>query len=327
MLNTEIKAEELIQFINEQFHEYIFEAKSKKVYHYTTLSALHSMISNSEIRLTNSMYMNDKHEYYDFLNMTKQILDSFGDTELEGEVEELKEIYARNFFEHERGLEIGLDYKDHLAYYIFSTCGQDDYVPMWSNYSQSDGVSIEFDASILYYRRFKPSVLDGDMCYGYKCVYDEEVKKEIIRRCLNKYIELNEGEEDIYQLITYMNIMINHSYLFKSHAFKYEEERRYVFRLDYSKLHEDLNGRSLRGKKKNYKKIRYDIYTTNKTIKPCIYVNVGKLPITKITVSPKNRDETVINGIKAMLERYGYEIKRGENSPGIDVVASTCPFR
>lgn len=94
---------------------------------------------------------------------------------------------------------------------------------------------------------------------------------------------------------------------FKNYKFEYEKEVKLLCHL-YNNSSIDIN-----------------FYTINQNIKPYILIKIGKENwdeiINKIYISPLNRSENIVEGIKLFLEKNNIEIELSE------IVKSECPSR
>ena len=140
------------------------------------------------------------------------------------------------------------------------------------------------------------SEISDSKCYAYQCIYSRNEKQEILNTALNivsnLFDEYNELNKSMW------NILSPFSFSFKNSQFNYEKEFRILVKIDTDKLEE------LSTVKKG--RITYDFFPTEENIKPCIKIRFEKLPIKKIIISPVNRNETVVNGLKLFLSKYDY---------------------
>lgn len=271
-----------------------------KIYHYTSIEALYSIIKTNSLRLTNSMYMNDRDEFNIYLENFLEIckgLQSEGKINSEI-IEEMISTFEMNLSNHS----LQNPYK-HASYFIFSTSLNNNQIPMWNNYSESTGICIEFDRSKLC-ELFSDCIVNlKNSCFdNYKCLYNYKDKKELILEVMNIFM-LKFYEDRKEGIREFWNFMTKYGYMFKSEQFQYEDEYRYLLSLDsdyVDGIDSDLN----------HNEITVDYYVTQNTIRPCIFINPKKkLPITKILVSPLSKNETVLSGITRFLISNGYDIE------------------
>jgi hypothetical protein len=165
-------------------------------------------------------------------------------------------------------------------------------------------VCIEFDAKELD-KLFENAITNAGSSKKdtYSCIYDENEKNEILKKCIDVY-KTDFKPQDLGKS-KFWNAMLDYSYMFKDEIFKYENEIRFVIRLDSKYVDDSKQGNELVNE---YLKIGF--YNTSDTIRPCIFVKAkDKLPIKKIFISPFNRNETVYNGLQRFLKFHGYECK------------------
>lgn len=296
-------------------NKYINADGVESLYHFTSVSAIHSIIENQSLRLTESTFMNDRTEYIDAHKMVSETANEMASQSL---YEEYKHILIEMSKEH---LEETESHKTYLedgwfsVFYILSTCTNYESVPMWNYYSDKTGVCIEFDKEELNKMlESKVKLCNKRNSYKsnhishYKCLYDIKEKKqlleEIISACLpsiqEEYSEERKNKRSgLY--VDFANLVRDYAYVFKNEIFKYEKEHRSIieFQRDDNCCEDEYD------KSRNI--IRH-FYSTDQTIRPCITIKFeDKLPIKAIYISPTSQNETVTRGLKLLLEHYGYD--------------------
>ena len=290
------------------------------IYHYTSLSALINILSNQKFWLTNIEYLNDRDDGKVLLRELKSInipsFSQFGYLSLE-------EDLIKNTF-------------------ILSFSKRHDNLPLWDYYSKKDGLCIQLDTKIFLsqLKEYREKLSDTSK--------EQKGKKKDTVNPLAKYEELDtphlaethyfspekiktEILPEVKQILDVESIFRNVEFdnkansfvkvilpvisellpriftpftltnLIKNKEFLYEEEVRLVITNPYAKV----KFREIRGE-----------------IKPFISVKLSeneKLPIRKIWISPRNNSETIIAGIKWLIdenygEKHGIEVKKVELS-------------
>ena len=107
--------------------------KGEKLYHYTTIDALISIVSRKELWVTKWDYLNDIDEFRVALDVCAAVLK---EEKIKPEV--IRAVEKRvNESVHGDSLS--------NAYYIFSFSCDGDSQVLWSNYSNYDGINLEID--------------------------------------------------------------------------------------------------------------------------------------------------------------------------------------
>lgn len=262
----------------------------ESIYHYTSIDALYRIIKDNELSLTNSMYLNDRLEFKEFLIYLCSVMKDVNEDQIFDERISLLKHEIEKFNSNTRS-----EYS-HLSYYILSTCSKVGTLPMWNYYSKGEGVCIEFDENEL--SSFFESVTNKSekiKYYNYNCIYYEDDKIKFLKSAINRVKNIVKN----YPLdgnVTLWNNLLKYSYSFKNPIFDYENERRFVFEVDSKYL---VNGNI-------EENLNIGFYSHKDTIKPCLKIS-GKLPIKAIHLSPMNNNETAVNGIKIFLKLNGYE--------------------
>ncbi|QNU66517.1 DUF2971 domain-containing protein [Ruminiclostridium herbifermentans] len=299
----QIEQEVQLETNNEEIHN---------VYHFTSVSALHSIIENNSIRLTDCTFMNDRYEYIECLKMVistaKEMLkEREPNTKYNEILIEMQEYYNERVKEYISNLNDGW----YRSFYILSMSTISDSIPMWNYYSNSSGICIEFDKAELYDMFSKkvdlsnnPKAMREVNIRQFRCLYDESSKKKLIRKMIEislpeiaESYSVDEQKKRSGLYVYFSNTIRNFSHIFKRAEFIYENEYRFV--IDFCK---NTNP------KEKLEHIDKGFYSTPDTIRSCITVKFDKnLPIRAIYISPTNINETVVRGIKLLLEYYGYD--------------------
>lgn len=186
-------------------------------YHYTNAQALHSIIVNRKLWLTDLRFMNDSSELSDGIRYLREALDappssSMEDTSyLEQAVEFLQ--YELSSFERNIGFEDPL--------FALSLSSSDDVLSQWRAYG---------DYSI----RFEDQWLEDEGLTVSRCIYKPAEKTESARRAVNTAIEIvaldlkeQSGGLGIAMMDAVLGL-IDHAATFKNEGFQEEGEGRII---------------------------------------------------------------------------------------------------
>ena len=155
---------------------YIYQMEEgDKLYHYTTIDALISIVSRKELWITKWDYLNDIDEFRVALDVCATIL-----REEKVKPDVIQDV-TKCVNESVRGHSVS------DAYYIISFSSDKDSQLLWSNYSNYDGINIEIDFS-----KFLDS-LNYFMLWHGLVNYDFESQKECMRKTF--YDEIINTEE------------------------------------------------------------------------------------------------------------------------------------
>lgn len=268
----------------------------EKIYHYTTIDALISIISRKELWVTKWDYLNDIDELKVALDVCIAVLKE----------ENVKPEIIKAVEKRVNEILNGSDLSN--SYYICSFSCDDDSQLLWSNYSNYDGVNLEID-----FAKFVEN-LNHNMLWHGLVNYDFESQKECLRKTFyDEFIdiddygkikslkEINRLQSKEYEmLITHMSVICElYSMFFKRSCFKGENEYRFVFSLD--------------------KKQEICFRNKNRMVIPYIKKGVESVDfITRITIGPTNQIDITAKGIGELLHYYQRDV---------DIVKSKIPLR
>ncbi|NSL04200.1 DUF2971 domain-containing protein [Blautia glucerasea] len=270
--------------------------EGEKIYHYTTIDALISIVSRKELWVTKWDYLNDMDELKVALDACVVVLRE------ENIKSEVIQDVEKSINEGIRGN--GLT----NSYYICSFSCDEDSQLLWSNYSKYDGINLEID-----FAKFRENLNHSIMWDGL-VNYDFESQKECLRKTFyDEFIdvddfgnikslkEINKLQGREYEmLISHMSIICElYSMFFKRSCFKGENEYRFVFAVDN----------------------KQEISFRNKSsiVIPYIKKKVESIDfITRITIGPTNQIDIATKGIRELLYYYQRDV---------EVVKSEIPLR
>lgn len=270
--------------------------KGEKLYHYTTIDALISIVSKKELWITKWDYLNDIDEFRVALEVCTAVLkEEMVKSEVIQAVEKCvnESVHGNNLSN---------------AYYIFSfSCDKDSQL-LWSNYSNYDGINLEID-----FAKFIEN-LNYNMLWHGLVNYDFESQKECLRKtfydefiniddfgkikCLKEINRLDGREYEM--LILHMSVICElYSMFFKRGCFEGENEYRFVLGTE--------------------KKQEISFRSKNRMVIPYIKKQVESIDfITRITIGPTNQIDITAKGISELLYYYQRDI---------DIAKSEIPLR
>ncbi len=238
--------DDLEQELDSIASEYIIQSTDIKLYHYTSLSALKSIIDNNKIWASNSFFLNDAKEIIhleEFLiGSLKSIVDSpsVKITKKE-EFEKMIRVIYEWAIDH---------YKSRL--FVLSLTDKSDSLPLWLYYGANDGYNLEIVVSDLLRLSSGRKKTDNEMIraagitenvavhvgifFG-RVIYDDDQKKEIMKKYLNLLVReisslINNSNIDV-SMTTRMGrvafALANFAYLAKHSSFAPESEYRVLY--------------------------------------------------------------------------------------------------
>lgn len=264
--------------------------------HYTSASALKSILENQKLRFTRWNFLNDESETLHIHEIVESCMK--------------KKMYSKKFKELILSINDLIQklrndetYLGRENYYILSFSSDPDSLPMWSYYTkskQSDGYNIDIDANILI--PFFNGYSDVETML-IKLIYKTDEKKRIIDQLLDNlhemYVKLGDSPEkgdDVLRCFEFSIDMI--SKYFKHEAFEYENEYRIIAKAPAESE---------------------KVVEKNGVFVPYIELDFPKECIKCINISPTLSKRNPHIGIKTLLRNNGYE-KCG-------ILHSTIPFR
>lgn len=268
-----------------------------ELYHYTSLEALKSIVENSTIRFSDYRYVNDINEFNYCIENLYRVLEEFNAED----VAPIKQVL--NDLQNGRDLNFkiaGVNEQNQLygyeqldtdtSFYIFSMTENDDSLNMWKMYSEN-GVRIKLNTKILH-------LFLGELQHKYlplgiinigndRVNYDSglEYEREIISALIET--KTNIVSPTLYDILYRLCI------LRKDACFGYEKEYRIGFKF-FDKL---LIGNE---------EVRKVFITRNNTLIPQLEFSNAPIPdlIEDILISPYNKSDRAVLGLKAFLKTY-----------------------
>jgi hypothetical protein len=274
--------------------------------HYTNLGGLIGILENTELWLSDHRFVNDPQEFIFGKRMAFELLSLRIENEIDSKYKELLQSVVKEI----NGLE-----KD--VFYIACFSKVFDTLDQWKAYgSSNDSVCILFVNDIMEAREanltFGPGIVPVEI------YYDLDVQKNAFNHTLDVFrndyqfsnIESKPFahwvEREWVQSLSW--VIARHFICFKDEAYKSEQEIRLILSNRLVK-----NTASIRHRSINSRIVPY--LTTN-------YLRDKKadyLPIKQVIVGPRCNDDSLIMGIKTLLQNKGYK--------DVPVIKSKVQFR
>lgn len=284
---TEELEQRFLNGIDKQIRK-IHEA-GQTLYHYTSLTSLMGMIETNRLWMSKGTFLNDSSELVYFSGVLKYVLEKI---EIRDEVSlwslfvEQLELALNRFMKEivENGFEV----------YIFSMSQTEDSLALWYNYAKGDGYNIGFSANDLLEKLNKypesPEALQGLV------VYNRQEQESILADFLLetfKLVSRYEAEKVKAALPDhFFSVIATCAVFFKDATFKSEEEYRIAI-IGRGEVNDKVKFRAQNG-----------------VIIPYIEVDFeGKLPISHITIGPKNNIDIAKSGIEHYMKSKAYKLE------------------
>ncbi len=279
---------DILNKYRENFYNSI-EILPKEIYHYTSSTALLSIIKNKELWFTNSRFLNDKTENRYIYLLIDEYIEQNKNKFCKAYCEEIKYL-CNTLTKDENEFCYNLFNENHL--YVSSFSLNQDSLGLWNYYtksSESIGYNIIFDTE-----KFLKYSNDGSLIKQYgKVIYDKNeqltILNNLITNLYQRFKELGDnftGQNILFQDFAYL--ISEFSIFFKDKSFKQEEEFRFVW--------ESSKNANIR----EYKNIFI----------PYLKYNIPIVGILGITISPTNQSNIVELGLQQLIQNYLYEAER-----------------
>lgn len=287
----------LAKALEEQFRNEIDKQIEKTdeykdtLYHYTGIHSLMGMVETDNLWMSKGTFLNDSSELFYFRDVLKAVLhkmdvphDKIG---WQLYVEELEKAMDRFLSEIEDG---------GFEVYIFSLSHSPDSLALWYNYAKGEGYNLGFSGKDLL-AGIKDSPEKGGLLHGL-VEYNRQKQELILMRLLTGTFKVTaqfEGKiiekalaEHFFKVITTCAVF------FKDPTFASEEEYRIAMINKMGSPEAEVRFRAQNG-----------------VIIPYIAVNFEeRLPISHITIGPKNNIDIAKRGVEQYLKTKGYDMKK-----------------
>ncbi|KOF10990.1 hypothetical protein AC739_06245 [Planococcus glaciei] len=260
------------------------------LYHYTSLQSLMGMIETNNLWMSKGNFLNDSSELIYFSNVLKSVV---GKMEIQRETE-LWQLFIRELEGSMKRFLEGIEGSG-FEVYIFSLSYSPDSLALWYNYAKGEGYNLGFDAEELL-QKASAFPDESDVLHGL-VVYDRQEQELILMNFLietfKRVVQYEPG--DIKKALPrhFLSVIATCAIFFKDPAFKSEEEYRIAYKNTSGTMHSAVRFRAQNG-----------------VIIPFITVDFEeRLPISHITIGPKNNIDIAKRGIEHYLKSKGYNMK------------------
>lgn len=260
------------------------------LYHYTSLQSLMGMVETNNLWMSKGNFLNDSSELIYFSNVLKSII---GKMKIQRETE-LWQLFIQ---ELESSMERFLEGIEGSGFevYIFSLSYSPDSLALWYNYAKGEGYNLGFDAEDLL-QKAAAFPDDSDVLHGL-VVYDRQEQELILMNFLIETFKrvVQYEPDEIKKALPnhFLTVIATCAIFFKDPAFKSEEEYRIAYMNTSGNMHPAVRFRAQNG-----------------VIIPFIAVDFEeRLPISHITIGPKNNIDIARRGIEHYLKSKGYNMK------------------
>lgn len=284
-------AEQLEQHALRGFSKQIkrIQEVSQSLYHYTSLTSLMGMIETNRLWMSKGTFLNDSSELVYFSGILKTVLDNM-------EVPDKKDLWTLFTEQLQKALD---HFMNEIAVsgfevYVFSMSQTDDSLALWYNYAKGDGYNIGFSAEELF-GKINHYLVETGLLHGF-VVYSRREQEGILEDLLMESFDLisEYQEEQVTSVLAdhFFSVMASCAIFFKDATFKSEEEYRIAI----------ISRGEVDGKVK--------FRARNGVIIPYIEVSFEEnLPISHITIGPKNNIDIAKSGIEHYIRSKGYDLE------------------
>jgi hypothetical protein len=286
--------------INENKKTYL---QAMHLYHYTDIDSFVKILKSKSFWATNCEYLNDLSELKNIEDCYEKVF-----KKMDNKFREFLLFFKKSILD-----DYLVDFRKRT--YIISFSEIYDSIGMWRNYG-NNGLAIELDTKILMDTLFQKNITrvfdrhneEKNIPMGYKSIgkiiYNDKKLIDTIRKYLEVIYNLEEAnnklEDEYYQtnrpfsILTKEVIMNLNSFapIKKDKNFEFEKEMRMVFTLSKKNINEVENFRVKNGLIIPYINI---IFEDNKLI-----------PIKRVILNPEQNDIMFNNGLRRLLNSYGY---------------------
>lgn len=257
------------------------------LYHYTKGESLMNILRTKSLFATKSSFLNDTNEMGYILHVATGVIQELGKREW---VEPLIR-QAVNTLE---------DFKRHDTFVLSFSTDQDS-ITLWAEFGEQTGYSVAFDGQKLIDEIDRHQEI---YYHGY-VIYSEKTQRDMVRKLLTEKLpkkiglsfeDIMEGAErrtePFLELCRRFQKMLNaYAMFFKQEEFAPEREYRLVFR--------------------NPDKSRIQFREKEGFLLPYIVIDLSdekRMPLTRVTVAPKNHVDLAKKGMSQYLDLLGYDV-------------------
>lgn len=261
------------------------------LYHYTSLNSLMGMVETNRIWMSKGTFLNDSSELIYFSSIVKNVIEKMK----KQSDQSLWRMFIRKL---EKAMEHFLTEIElsGLEVYIFSLSHTQDSLALWYNYAQGEGYNIGFHADDLL-KQGSGFSDNSDALHGY-VMYSKEKQESVLEEVLRESFQLirEYREEEVLETLPdhFFSVMAACATFFKNPAFKSEEEYRLALIRRKGDEQIDVEFRARHGVIIPYTTVEFDHH----------------LPISHITIGPKNNIDVAKSGIEHYLKSKGYDLQK-----------------
>lgn len=282
------------------FSRYLIQEFSGQLFHYTDLNALNSILNESDLWLTNSLYSNDAREMSHGYDVAKAVIEKKRSAALDGTFKEYLDQVSTFVDEKSRGV------------YICCFCEQDNLLSQWRSYGENGtGVSIGFDPNgFAFYSGADMPPREFGLMRLWKVFYDPEVQQHIVESALDLIPQLNAADTNEVKARKAADAIHFFIPTFKAKDFEEEKERRLIFTP------------SPECPVKPAYRVRKGMlvpYYSLKALGQKVYNSTMNLPVNSITLGPSIWSKLNLESTNMLLQQMGYQ--------NVSVSISDTPYR
>lgn len=259
------------------------------LYHYTSLQSLMGMMETNNLWMSKGNFLNDSSELVYFSDVLKTVI---------GKMQIQKETELWDLFVDE--LEAAMEHFLHeieesgFEVYVFSLSHTQDSLALWYNYAKGEGYNLGFYAEDLLEKL--GNLPDGHRVLHGFVEYDRKEQELLLMNFLMETfkVAVNHDIEKVKKALPkhFFTVISSCAVFFKDPAFKSEEEYRVALMDTSGDLQEGVRFRAQNG-----------------VIIPYIALDFNdRLPLSHITIGPKNNIDIAKRGMEHYLRNKGYDI-------------------
>lgn len=298
-----------LEKIVEAESDILYSSKYKNpgdIYHYTSASALLSILQNDVVHLTSGEFMND----YSDGKYIRKVINTFCKKN-EGKHDDVLIEFIKWYFRELTVKDIDNDLSgvrlSNKNRFVFSFTFKRDSQNMWSNYSNHEGYCIKLNYKKLI-ECFEQAAFDFEMNYhcsaevmGRKIIYSELKQEKIIndiyQKIMHEWLSAGGRYDDIHQTtVAFALSVVNYADIFKDPLFEEEEEYRIIV---------SVLGENSRSNEITKFKLRSGVIIPY--IEMSLKTEDNTSPIELIRIGPKNNIDVAKEGITFLLESKNFK--------------------
>lgn len=261
------------------------------LYHYTSLQSLMGMMESNNLWMSKGDFLNDSSELIYFSNVLEGVISKM-------QVQKETELWQLFIKELEAAMERFLNEIEESGFevYIFSLSHTQDSLALWYNYAKGEGYNLGFYAEDLLGKL--EGLLEGSRVIHGFVEYDRKKQELILMNFLMETfkVAIQHDVQKVKEALPdhFFTVISTCAVFFKDPAFKSEEEYRIALMDKSGELQQEVSFRAQNG-----------------IIIPYIAMDFEeRLPLSHITIGPKNNIDVAKRGIEHYLKSKGYDMGR-----------------